>query len=226
MSERTSLWYFEEVDLYHVLCPHKLPGMKEKHTFNHFRKGEFIYFPNEPSSHLYLIAEGRVKIGSYTEDGKEILKAILGAGEIFGELSIAGEERRSDFAQALDPTTTVCPMTIDDMQELMKENQALSLRIFKLMGLRLKRVERKLELLVFKDARSRVIDFIREMAEEMGQKVGYEMLIKTKFTHKDIASLTGTSRQTVTTILNDLKAQNIINFDRRRILVRDMVKLR
>lgn len=226
MSERTSLWYFEEVDLYNVLCPHKIPGMKEKHTFNHFRKDQFIYFPNEPSNHIYLIAEGRVKIGSYTEDGKEILKAILGAGEIFGELSIAGEERRSDFAQALDPATTVCPMTIDDMQELMKENQALSLRIFKLMGLRLKRVERKLESLVFKDARSRVIDFIREMAEERGQKVGYEMLIKTKFTHKDIASLTGTSRQTVTTILNDLKAQNIINFDRRRILVRDMVKLR
>ncbi|MEQ8534312.1 MAG: Crp/Fnr family transcriptional regulator, partial [Imperialibacter sp.] len=200
MSERTSLWYFEEVDLYNVLCPHKVPDMKERHTFNHFRKDQFIYFPNEPSSHIYLIAEGRVKIGSYTEDGKEILKAILGAGEIFGELSIAGEERRTDFAQALDPNTTVCPMTIDDMQELMKENQALSLRIFKLMGLRLKRVERKLESLVFKDARSRVIDFIREMAEERGQKVGYEMLIKTKFTHKDIASLTGTSRQTVTTI--------------------------
>ncbi|MEQ8530984.1 MAG: Crp/Fnr family transcriptional regulator, partial [Imperialibacter sp.] len=94
------------------------------------------------------------------------------------------------------------------------------------MGLRLKRVERKLESLVFKDARSRVIDFIREMAEERGQKVGYEMLIKTKFTHKDIASLTGTSRQTVTTILNELKSQNVINFDRRRILVRDMDKLK
>jgi len=226
MSDRTSLWYFEEVDLYNILCPHKIPGMKEKHTFNHFQKDQFIYFPNEPSSHIYLIADGRVKIGSYTEDGKEILKAILGAGEIFGELSITGEGRRSDFAQALDANTTVCPMTIDDMQELMKENQALSLRIFKLMGLRLKRVERKLESLVFKDARTRVIDFIREMAEERGQRVGYEMLIKTKFTHKDIASLTGTSRQTVTTILNELKSQNVINFDRRRILVRDMEKLR
>jgi CRP/FNR family transcriptional regulator, cyclic AMP receptor protein len=226
MSERTSLWYFEEVDLYNVLCPHKIPGMKERHTFNHFQKDQFIYFPNEPSNHIYLIADGRVKIGSYTEDGKEILKAILGAGEIFGEMSIAGEERRTDFAQALDPNTTVCPMTIDDMQELMKENQALSLRIFKLMGLRLKRVERKLESLVFKDARSRVIDFIREMADERGQKVGYEMLIKTKFTHKDIASLTGTSRQTVTTILNELKSQNVINFDRRRILVRDMARLK
>lgn len=200
--------------------------MKENHTFNLFQKAEFIYFPNEPSTHIYLITDGRVKIGSYTEDGKEILKAILGRGEIFGEMAIAGEERRADFAQALDANTSVCPMTVAGLQELMKENQALSLRIFKLMGLRLRRVERKLESLVFKDARSRVVDFIREMAEERGQKVGYEMLIKTKFTHKDIASLTGTSRQTVTTILNELKTLNVINFDRRRILVRDMAKLK
>lgn len=226
MSDRTSLWYFEDVDLYSILCPHKVPGMKEKHTFNHFQKDQFIYFPNEPSNHIFLIADGRVKIGSYTENGKEILKAILGPGEIFGEMAIAGETQRSDFAQALDPNTMVCPMTIADLQELMKANQALSLRIFKLMGLRLRRVERKLEALVFKDARSRVVDFIREMAEEKGRKVGYEMLIQTKFTHKDIASLTGTSRQTVTTILNELKALNVINFDRRRILVRDMAKLR
>lgn len=226
MSNRSSLWYFEDVDLYGILCPHKVPGMKENHTFNLFQKAEFIYFPNEPSTHIYLITNGRVKIGSYTEDGKEILKAILGRGEIFGEMAIAGEERRADFAQALDANTSVCPMTVAGLQELMKENQALSLRIFKLMGLRLRRVERKLESLVFKDARSRVVDFIREMAEERGQKVGYEMLIKTKFTHKDIASLTGTSRQTVTTILNELKTLNVINFDRRRILVRDMAKLK
>lgn len=57
------------------------------------------------------------------------------------------------------------------------------------------------------------------------KKVGYETLIQTKLTHKDIASLTGTSRQTVTTILNELKEANVINFDRKRILIRDLNKL-
>ena len=89
----------------------------------------------------------------------------------------------------------------------------------------MRKVERRLESLVFKDARSRVVEFIREMAEEKGQKVGFETMIKSHLTHKDIASLTGTSRQTVTTILNELKEKNIINFDRRRILIRDMAKL-
>ena len=76
--------------------------------------------------------------------------------------------------------------------------------------------------MVFKDARTRIVDFIKEMGEEMGQKVGFETLIKTNLTHQDMANLTGTSRQTVTTVLNELKDKNVINFDRRRILVRDM----
>jgi CRP-like cAMP-binding protein len=79
--------------------------------------------------------------------------------------------------------------------------------------------------LVFKDARTRVVEFLKDEAEEKGKKVGYETMIPNHLTHKDIASLTGTSRQTVTTILNDLRDKNIINFDRRKILIRDLEKI-
>jgi len=226
MDQENSIWYFENVDLYDLLCPHKVPSMQDKHVFHHFKKDEFIYFEDEPSEHIYLIAQGRVKVGSLKEDGKEIVKAILGQGEIFGELSLTGEERRKDFAQALDEDTTVCPMGIEDMHELMEDNKPLSLKIFKLIGLRIRKLERKIESLVFKDARTRIIDFLHEMATEKGKKVGFEVMFKNHLTHKDIASLTGTSRQTVTTVLNELKDANIINFDRRRFLIRDMEKLK
>ncbi len=225
MSEQSSIWYFEKVDLYELLCPHKVPHMAETHKFDHYQKGDYIYFTDDASSHIYMISDGRVKIASQTADGKEIVKAILTKGEIFGEMALAGEERRSDYAVALDPKTIVCPMTIQDMQQLMKENTPLNLKIFKLMGLRLRKVERKIESLVFKDARTRVIEFIKDLAMEKGQKVGFETMVKSHFTHKDIASLTGTSRQTVTTILNELRENNILTFDRRRILIRDMDKL-
>ena len=86
-------------------------------------------------------------------------------------------------------------------------------------------MERKVESLVFKDSRTRIVEFLRDWADEKGKKIGYETMMKNYLTHKDIASLTGTSRQTVTTILNELKDKNIINFDRRRILIRDMDKL-
>ncbi|WP_296618541.1 Crp/Fnr family transcriptional regulator [Marivirga sp.] len=222
MSDSTKLWYFENIDLFNLLCPHKIEGIEDEHPMTQFKKEEFVYFAEEASNYIYMIAEGRIKIGSYLEDGKESVKAILGKGEIFGELALAGEEKRQDFAQAMDSGTIVCPMTLEDMQNLMSENKPLSFKMMKLIGLRLRKTERRLESLVFKDARTRIVEFLRDEANERGKKVGYETMIPSHLTHKDIAALTGTSRQTVTTILNELREKNIINFDRRKILIRDM----
>jgi len=226
MSNAAALWYFESVNLYDILCPHKVKAMAERHNFNYFKKDQFIYFPDEPAQYIYMIAEGRVRIGHYLDDGKEVVTAILGMGEIFGELALAGEEKRRDFAQAMDDKTTVCPLSIDELKQLMYGNQELSFKMLKLVGLRLMKLERKLELMVFKDARTRIVEFIKDSATWKGKKVGYETLVPTKLTHKDIAALTGTSRQTVTTILNELKEKNLINFDRKKILVRDLANLK
>jgi len=199
--------------------------MAAHHQYLHFKRDQFIYFPEEAADNLYMISEGRVKIGHYLEDGKEVVKSILTTGEIFGELALAGEEKRSDFAQAMDDKTIVCPLSIEELKNLMFENRDLSFKILKLVGLRLMKLERKLELLVFKDARTRIIEFLKDAASWKGKKVGSETMIPTRLTHKDIAALTGTSRQTVTTILNELKDKNLINFDRKKILIRDLEKL-
>lgn len=226
MSTAAALWYFESVNLFHVLCPHKTKAMGEKHEFRRYNKDQFIYIPNDEASHIYMVVDGRVKIGHYLEDGKEVVSAILTTGEIFGELALAGEERRKDFAQAMDNNTTLCPLSIEELKALMKDDKELSFRLLKLIGLRLMRLERKLELLVFKDARTRVVEFLKDAASWKGRKVGFETMIPTKLTHKDIAALTGTSRQTVTTILNELKDKNLIYFDRRKILIRDLSLLK
>ena len=210
MSETSNLWYFENVDLFELLCPTKVGNMEENQIITKFNKGDFIYFPEDQVKNVYMIAEGRIRIGTYNDDGKEIVKAILSTGELFGEMALTGEEIRSDFAQAMDNNTRVCPMSVDDMQKLMADNNELSFKIVKLMGLRLRKLERRIESLVFKDARTRIVEFLKEAAEWKGRKVGYETLIPTSLTHKDIAQLTGTSRQTVTTILNELKDDNII----------------
>jgi len=221
-----NLWYFEDVDLFNILCPRKTKTMEEKFPASTYKKNAFIYFPNDKAKYIYMIADGRVKIGHYTNDGKEVVKAILSKGEIFGELALTGEEKREDYAQSLDDNTSVCTMSIEDMQSLMLENKELSFKIYKLIGLRIRKLERKVESLVFKDARTRVIEFLKDAAAWKGKKVGFETMIPTRLTHKDIANLTGTSRQTVTTILNELKEQNLINFDRRKILIRDLEQLK
>lgn len=225
MSKSAALWYFESVNLYNTLCPHKVKAMAGSHVFDSYKRDEFIYFPDETATHIYMIVDGRVKIGHYLEDGKEVISAILSTGEIFGELALAGEETRKDFARAMD-NCTICPVSLEEMKALMYENRELSFKMLKFVGLRLMKLERKLELLVFKDARTRIIEFIKDAASWKGKKVGFETLIQTRLTHQDIASLTGTSRQTVTTILNELKEKNLINFDRKRILVRDLEALK
>lgn len=225
MTDPGQLWYFEETDLFDILCPRKTPDMENQHVPAVYQKDEFIYFPQEASKMIYMISNGRVKIGTYTEDKKEIVKAILTTGEIFGELALAGESVRKDFAVAMDNDTRICSMSISDLQNLMKDNQELAFKILRIVGWRLRKMERKIESLVFKDARSRIVEFLHDMAVEKGQKVGFELMIKNHLTHKDIASLTGTSRQTVTTVMNDLREKNLINFDRRRILIRDIEKL-
>lgn len=225
MENTSALWYFESVNLFNILCPHKVKVMDKKHEFLTFKRDAFIYFPEDKADHIYMIAHGRVKIGHYLDDGKEIVSAILTNGEIFGELALAGEETRRDFAQVMDEGTSICPLSLFDLKNLMFENRELSFKMLKLVGLRLMKLERKLELLVFKDARTRVIEFLKDAASWKGKKVGFETMIPTRLTHKDIAALTGTSRQTVTTILNELKEKNLIYFDRKKILIRDLEKL-
>jgi len=209
-----------------MLCPHRVKNMADRHTYNYYKKDEFIYFPDEAATHIYMIVSGRVRLGHYQEDGKEAVTAILSTGEIFGEMAMAGEEIRKDYAQAMDGNTTICPLSIEDLKELIKQNGELSFKILKLIGFRLMKLERKLELLVFKDARTRVVEFLKDAAAWKGKKVGFETMIPTRLTHKDIAALTGTSRQTVTTILNELKDKNLINFDRKQILIRDLATLK
>lgn len=225
MNTTAALWFFESVNLYKTLCPHKVKSMADRHVYTYYKKEQFIYFPEETAQDIFMIVTGRVKIGHYLEDGKEVISAILSTGEIFGELALAGEDKRKDFAQAMDANTIICPLSISDLKELMKDNKELSFSLLKLVGLRLMKVERKLELLVFRDARTRIVEFLKDAASWKGKKVGFETMIPSRLTHKDIAALTGTSRQTVTTILNDLKEKNLINFDRKKILIRDLEKL-
>ena len=118
MENTAALWYFESVNLFNILCPHKVKAKGDKHQFLHFKRDSFIYFPEDRADHIYMIAQGRVKIGRYLEDGKEVISAILTNGEIFGELALAGEDTRKDFAQVMDENTTICPLSLKNSSNL------------------------------------------------------------------------------------------------------------
>jgi CRP-like cAMP-binding protein len=219
MSEQ-AIWYLENIDVTGIFCPNKLGESKDTHNYKKYKKGEYVYVPDEFSDKIFFISSGRIKIGSFGDSGKEITKAILTNGEVFGELAIVGEEKRRDFAYAME-ATEVCIVTKQEMLDLMKDHSGLSMFLMKIMGSRVLEMENRLESLVFKDSRSRVVEFLLELLDKRGQRVGYEWVVRKFITHQEIANLTATSRQTVTTVLNELKGKELIKFDRKRLLIRD-----
>jgi CRP-like cAMP-binding protein len=222
MSQDNSLWYLENIDVSGGFCPQKLgAGAMDEHPRQVFKRGDYIFLPEENADKIYFLETGRVKVGTYNDEGKEVTKAILGPGEVFGELALVGADKRRDFAIATEETNC-CILSMAEIKSLMREYDGLSLFLMRIMGRRVLDMEKRLESLVFKDSRTRVVEFLYNLAREKGQRVGYEMLVRRFLTHQEIANLTATSRQTVTTILNELRNKNVLTFNRKRMLVRDM----
>lgn len=216
-----SIWFFEDVNLFKILCPHKFKEYKSNHDFDAYKKQDYIYFEEDTSNKIYLIEKGKVKIGYYSEDGEEVVKAILSKGELFGEKAILGEIKRDEFAQSIDNTTSICPIGVETMHELMRDNQTFSFRVYKFIGFKLQKLERRLKLLMFKDAKTRLIEFLDDLCTEYGyncDKTG-DHVINHSYTQKDIASLIGVSRPTLNILLNELKEDDILDFDRKQIRI-------
>lgn len=217
----SSIWHFEDVNLFSLLCPHKFKTHKAKHDFDAYKKSDYIYFEKDTANKIYLIEKGKVKIGYYNEDGGEVVKAILSKGELFGEKAILGENMRDEFAQSVDNNTSICPIGVTTMHSLMRDNQKFSLKIYKFIGFKLKKLERRLQLLLFKDAKTRLLDFLDELCQDYGyncDKTG-DNIINHPYTQKDIASLIGISRPTLNSLMNSLKLENTIDFNRKEIRI-------
>ena len=197
MSENTKLWHLENFNLFKELKMEEMKTIEKQTQMREIKKGDFIYFPEDPSTQVFFLKKGRIKIGTYSDDGRESIRTVLQPGELFGELSLIGEDKRNDFAQALDNDVLICAMSMKDMEYMMENSNGLSLKVTKLIGLRLRKTETKLNDLLFKDARQRIVDFVINLAEEQGIKVGDEIMVKHPFTHQDIANLTASSRQTL-----------------------------
>ena len=103
----------------------------------------------------------------------------------------------------------------------MRDNQTFSLKIYKVIGFKFKKLERRLQLLLFKDSKTRLLEFLDELCSDYGydcEKTG-DKIIQHPYTQKDIASLIGTSRPTLNILLNELRENKIIKFNRKEIII-------
>lgn len=219
---QTKLWHLENFSMLHILSKEEMQALDKMALMRNMPKNQVIYFPEDASNTIFLLKKGKVKISRFSESGKEMILAILSPGEMFGELSITGQETREEVAEATEDAI-ICSVSITDFQRMMEMNPKFNLQIIKFIGFRMKKIQSRLANLIFKTAEQRVRFFIKELAEEHGQEIANdpeERLVRLRLTHKEVAKLSATSRQTVTTVLNELERQGIISYDRNRIYVR------
>lgn len=200
-------------------------GHASKSGLRRVRRGECVFQPGDEADCVYFIAEGRVKISALGEEQKEVTKGIFSGGDLFGEQAIISDEPRRDQAVALQDTL-LRVLSAPDMLLLLQGRTDLTMLLMQLVASRQQDMEQRLESLVFRDSRSRVVECLVHLTAQKGQRVGYEWVLHKPITHQEIANLTATSRQTVTTTLNDLQYSKILTFNRKRLLVRDLDRLR
>ena len=214
-----------EISVFKPLNDDELRLLTSNSRIKVFKKNRFIFRPEDDCHYLYFLIDGTIKIGSSSNDGREVIKNILHPRAMFGEESLFGHDVFNDFAKVISSEATLLVIRVETFKNLMAANVEMNFNVFNDLGKKLKKTEERLESLIFNDARTRIINFIKENAKNFGRQVGFEMLLKHSLTQQDIANYTGTSRQTVTSVLNDLKKSNQIYFKRKSILIRDMATL-
>ncbi len=176
-----------------------------------YTKGEEIFKSNEENQ-IYLIKEGRVKILTHNDNGGQaMVKDVIYPGQILGAIKTDAHDSLKASAIAMDPQVIICVAESTVFQDLMTRHADVGLAMTLNVGDRLQQLERKLDMLLFKDAPARIAAFVLNLVEEHGDKSNAQWTLTHNLTHQDIANMTATSRQTVTTVLNDLNNRGLID---------------
>ncbi len=213
-----SIWFLEEVNLYEILCPYKYNDHLKTHPLAQYNKADFLFMEGDPVRDLYLVADGRVKVGFYDAEGNEQVLAFLGKGEILGEMALFGAAQHREFAQAVADRTQICKLSAERARELARDYVPFSMTITKRVGERSLRFERRIQILLFKDARQRLTEFLKDLCADVGKPYRTGVKVLLEITQQDIAALIGASRKTVSLLFTDLETEGRVQFFGRREL--------
>lgn len=179
-----------------------------------------LYSHGEPVNGLYVVAEGRVRVVRGAGESRALTVAYRGPGDVIGEIAITQRSRHVDTATALD-TLDAVQIPPRFIEKLLGLNPGLARRLIELMVERRLDAERRIESLLLRTVESRVAEFLLDAANRHGVPDSRGVLIGIKYTHQEIADYVGSTRETVTLTLGELKRRSLVLFDHRRIVVRD-----
>jgi len=226
MADADSMLVIRNYDLWCNLSDKEYEDLKVEHRVIEVPKGQYIYFEAYNHNKIYFVKEGTIKIGYIDQAGNEKVKEIIQQGQLFGQFSLERSNLHGEFAQAYRNDVSLCSFTIDDFERLLKNRPDLALRYSKQVGAKLRNIENRLINLLNKDVRTRLIHFLWQLVEQnLGENTVEGFCMPNYLTHEDIANLIGSSRQTVTTLINELEGEGILSYNRQEICFMDVKKL-
>ena len=228
MLHSSKFLILRDLEIFKSLSDPQIEQLSNQVLYEKYNKGSYLFQVGDSVSNVYIINKGSVKVGLNTSNDKVMIKEIAYKNEFVGENILPGHSKRRLFAHAV---TEVEAFRIPSayFRSMLERNPSLCQNLTQILIKKMSTLETRMNNFVFKKAQSRIVDFLKDLALSKGLKIGLdEILVNHGLSHKEIANITDTSRQTVARVLGDLKRQNIIHFSARKphkILIRDVMNL-
>ena len=192
------------------------------------QRGDVLFNEGDIPDALFVVLSGRIAIaiGNKPLDSRESMLALMETGDLFGELELENDINSNEYAKALTDEVAICSFLMSDFEDLLLRNPSLALSYTKFVGLKMKRLKNNYANLISKDAKTRLLTFLKDWAERDGKQVGSRVVIENYLTQNDIAQIICTSRQTATLLLNELEENGLMHYGRKEIIIEDVTRLK
>jgi CRP-like cAMP-binding protein len=186
--------------------------------------GSILFKEGDDGEHLYVIIDGKLKLGTSSGDGRENLLSILGPGEMFGELSLFDPGPRTSTATAVTDAKLLS-LSHEKVIPWLKQNPEVSLQLLTRLSQRLRRTNEAVGDLVFSDVPGRVAKALIDLGDRFGKTTPEGLLVNHDLTQEELAQLVGASRETVNKALADFAGRGWLKLDGRSVLIADVDRL-
>ena len=213
------------VPLFEALNEQDQTELRRMMTETTLRRGETLFNEGDPGDRLYVLVEGKVKLGHTAPDGRENLIAVLGPSEMLGELTLFDPGPRSTTASAVAPSRLLT-LEHSDLMGLLDSRPELAKHMLKALAQRLRRTNTALADLVFSDVPGRVAKALMDLADRFGRPTDEGVHVPHDLTQEELAQLVGASRETVNKSLADFVSRGWIRLEGRAVVLLDVDRVR
>lgn len=194
----------KDLELFSELSDRELQDVAALAQVRKLETDTTVFHEGDPSDQIFVVVNGRVKIVTTSSDGKEFILSVLGAGQVFGEMGLLEEAPRSASVSTITEVELLV-IKHDDFDHLLKTSPGISRKLMAILSRRLRRANSKMESLAYMDVAGRLARYLLDMALDHGQRIGNGWVVVRRPTHSDIAHSIGTSRETVSRLINEFE---------------------